>query len=135
MTISTPSAFHIMAKPRGAICNMRCDYCFYLPKESLYPRASFRMSDEVLEEYTRQYINGQRVPDITFAWQGGEPTLMGLKFFRRAVRFQKKYAQPRMRIHNALQTNGTLLNEEWCQFFARNRFLIGITDVWNSRIL
>ena len=127
MTISTPSAFHIMAKPRGAICNMRCDYCFYLPKESLYPRASFRMSDEVLEEYTRQYINGQRVPDITFAWQGGEPTLMGLEFFRRAVRFQKKYAQPRMRIHNALQTNGTLLNEEWCQFFARNRFLIGIS--------
>ena len=127
MTNSTPASFHIMAKPRGAICNLNCDYCFYLSKKSLYPKASFRMSDKVLEEYTKQYIKGVRAPVVNFAWQGGEPTLMGLKFFRRAVEFQKKYAQPGMKIENALQTNGTLLNEEWCRFFEKNRFLIGIS--------
>jgi uncharacterized protein len=125
--IPLPPAFHVMTKPRGAICNLDCDYCFYLRKESLYPGASFRMSDETLENYTRQYIQSQRVPEINFAWQGGEPTLMGLDFFRKAVAYQKKYARPSMRIENALQTNGALLDDEWCQFFAENRFLIGIS--------
>ncbi len=125
--IPLPPAFHVMTKPRGAICNLDCDYCFYLSKEDLYPGASFRMSDETLENYTRQYIQSQRAPEVNFAWQGGEPTLMGLDFFRKAVAYQKKYARPGMRIENALQTNGTLLDDEWCQFFAENRFLIGIS--------
>ena len=122
-----PPAFHIMVKPRGAICNLDCQYCFYLKKENLYPKSSFRMSDEVLENYTRQYIEAQQVPEVVFAWQGGEPTLMGLDFFRKAVAFQEKYKKPGMRVQNALQTNGTLLNEEWCQFFHDHHFLIGIS--------
>jgi uncharacterized protein len=125
--IPFPRAFHVMAKPRGALCNLNCDYCFYLRKEDLYPGASFRMSDETLESYTRQYIQSQRAPEVNFAWQGGEPTLMGLDFFRKAVAKQQKYARPGMRIENALQTNGTLLDDEWCRFFAKNRYLIGIS--------
>ena len=125
--ISPPHVFHVMAKPRGAICNLDCAYCFYLPKEDLYRGSSFRMSDETLESYTRQYIQNQRVPEVNFAWQGGEPTLMGLDFFRKAVAYQQKYARPGQRIENALQTNGTLLDDEWCKFFAENRFLIGIS--------
>jgi uncharacterized protein len=116
-----------MAKPRGAICNLDCDYCFYLRKEALYPGASFRMSDRTLEIYTRQYIHSQRVPEVNFAWQGGEPTLMGLDFFRKAVAYQNKYTRPGKRIENALQTNGTLLDDEWCQFFFENHFLVGIS--------
>jgi len=125
--ISPPPVFHVMAKPRGAICNLDCAYCFYLHKEDLYQGSSFRMSDETLESYTRQYIQNQRVPEVNFAWQGGEPTLMGLDFFRKAVAYQQKYARPGQRIENALQTNGTLLDDEWCKFFAENRFLIGIS--------
>ena len=123
----SPPAFHVMLKPRGAICNLDCHYCFYLRKEALYPQASFRMSDELLENYTRQYIEAQRVPEVTFAWQGGEPTLMGLDFFRKAVEYQAKYRRPGMRLHNNFQTNGTLLNEEWCRFFHENNFLIGLS--------
>jgi uncharacterized protein len=116
-----------MAKPRGAICNLDCEYCFYLRKEDLYQGSSFRMSDQTLESYVRQYIAAQRAPEVNFAWQGGEPTLMGLDFFRSAVMYQKKYAHPGKIIENALQTNGTLLDDEWCKFFAENRFLIGIS--------
>ena len=127
MAISTPAAFHIMTKPRGAICNLDCEYCYYLRKENLYPGSSFRMSDELLENFVQQYIKSQRVPQVNFAWQGGEPTLMGLSFYRKAVAYQKKYAPPGMQIENALQTNGTRLNDAWCQFFAENHFLIGIS--------
>jgi uncharacterized protein len=116
-----------MVKPRGSICNLDCKYCFYLAKEHLYPDASFRMSDELLEDYTRQYIAAQRTPEVVFAWQGGEPTLMGLEFYRKAVALQHKYRRPGMRILNALQTNGTLLNEEWCAFFHEHHFLIGLS--------
>ncbi|MDY7041834.1 MAG: anaerobic sulfatase maturase, partial [Chloroflexota bacterium] len=116
-----------MAKPRGAICNLDCEYCFYLSKKALYPDGSFRMSDEVLETYVRQYIEAQGVPEANFAWQGGEPTLMGLDFFRRAVAYQDKYRKPGMRIENALQTNGTLLDDEWCRFFKEHGFLVGIS--------
>lgn len=123
----TIPAFHVMAKPRGAICNLDCEYCFYLRKENLYPNGSFRMSDELLENFVRQYIASQRVPQVNFAWQGGEPTLMGLDFFRKVVAYQKKYAPPGVQIENALQTNGTRLNDAWCQFFAENHFLIGIS--------
>jgi uncharacterized protein len=121
----TPQAFHIMSKPRGAICNMDCKYCYFLSKERLYPDSTFRMSTELLEEYTRQYIEAQQVPEVTFAWQGGEPTLMGLDFFRQAVEYQQKYRRPGTRISNALQTNAVLLDDDWCQFFKENNFLIG----------
>ncbi len=122
-----PAGFHILTKPIGPICNLDCSYCFYLEKERLYPpQTRWRMSDDVLESYIRQYIQSQRVPEISFAWQGGEPTLLGVDFFRKAVELQRKYADGR-RIHNALQTNGTLLDDEWCQFLRREDFLVGLS--------
>jgi uncharacterized protein len=120
-------AFHVMLKPRGAICNLDCQYCYFLSKEKLYPNSQFRMSDNLLEEYTRQYIEAQHVPHVTFAWQGGEPTLMGLDFFRQAVAYQQKYCKEGMSIENALQTNGVLLEDTWCEFFRANNFLVGIS--------
>ncbi len=122
-----PTAFHIMVKPRGAICNLNCHYCYFLKKEQLYPASDFRMSEAMLEEYIRQYIAAQSVPEVTFAWQGGEPTLMGLDFYRKAIEFQKRYRKPGMRIQNAFQTNGTLLDDDWCQFFKQNDFLVGLS--------
>jgi len=119
--------FHIMLKPRGAICNLDCSYCYYLSKEELYLGSSFRMTDEVLENFTRQYIQAQPVPEVVFGWQGGEPLLMGLDFFRRAVALQKKYRKPGMRVLNSLQTNGVLLDEEWCRFFQEEGFLLGLS--------
>jgi len=129
MTADTwqPRAFHLMTKPRGAICNLDCKYCYFLSKERLYPDSKFRMTDNLLEEYTRQYIEGQHVPEVTFAWQGGEPTLMGLDFFKMAVKYQQKYRKPNMRIFNALQTNGVTLDDDWCAFFKENDFLIGLS--------
>jgi len=125
--ITAPPAFHIMLKPRGAICNLNCAYCYFLSKEQLYPDSDFRMSDDLLEVYTRQYIEAQRVPEVVFGWQGGEPTLMGLDFFRRAVALQQQYARPGMRVLNAIQTNGTTLDDDWCAFFHAHDFLIGIS--------
>jgi len=93
----------------------------------MYPDSSFEMSDELLEDFTRQYIQSQRIPQVTFAWQGGEPALLGVEFFRKAVSFQKKYAPHGMGVENTFQTNGTLLNDEWCEFFKENNFLIGIS--------
>ena len=122
-----PRAFHLMTKPRGAICNLDCQYCYFLSKERLYPDSSFRMSENMLEEYTRQYIEAQQVPEVTFAWQGGEPTLMGLEFFEMAVRYQQKHKKPGMRIFNSFQTNGVLLDDAWCAFFKANDFLIGLS--------
>ena len=122
-----PQAFHIMAKPTGSACNLNCDYCFFLKKEKLYPGSSFRMSDEVHEAYIRQLLDGHRVPQVTVAWQGGEPTLMGLDFFRRSVELQKKYAKPGTRIENTFQTNGILIDDAWCRFFHENNFLIGLS--------
>lgn len=117
-----------MLKPRGAICNLDCAYCYFLTKEWLYPQSNFRMSDAVLKEYTHQYIEAQtKMPDVTFAWQGGEPTLMGPDFFWRVVELQKEYAKPGMRIANALQTNATTLDDEWCELFRANDFLIGVS--------
>lgn len=120
-------SFHILTKPVGPICNLDCTYCFYLEKERLYPGQSrWRMPDDVLEAYIRQYIQGQTVPEISFAWQGGEPTLLGVDFFRKAVALQRKYSDGR-RIHNGLQTNGTLLDDEWCQFLSEEDFLVGLS--------
>jgi uncharacterized protein len=124
---NAPPAFHIMVKPRGSICNLDCHYCYYLSKENLYPGSGFRMPEDVLEEFTRQYIEAQQVSEVTFAWQGGEPTLMGLDFFRKALEFQKVYRKPGMRIVNTLQTNGVALDDEWCRFFKANDFLIGLS--------
>jgi len=124
---SSPPAFHVMTKPRGAVCNLDCKYCYFLKKEELYPDNDFRMSEEILEIYTRQYIEAQRLPEMTFAWQGGEPTLMGLEFFEKAVSFQGKYRKPGMKILNALQTNGTTLDDAWCSFFKNHNFLIGLS--------
>jgi uncharacterized protein len=121
------SGFHLMVKPRGAVCNLLCDYCYFLAKEKLYPGSNFRMGEDVLEEYTRQYIQAQQFPEITFAWQGGEPTLMGLDFYNRAVELQQKYRKPGLIIHNNIQTNGTLLDDDWGAFFAENNFLVGIS--------
>jgi len=123
----TVAAFHLMTKPRGAICNLDCKYCYFLSKERLYPKSDFRMSETLLEDYTRQYIEAQHVPEVTFAWQGGEPTLMGLDFYKQAVQYQQKHKKTGMRIFNALQTNAVTLDDDWCAFFAQNDFLIGVS--------
>lgn len=121
------AGFHIMAKPVGPICNLDCKYCFYLEKENLYPETSdWRMSDDILESYIRQYIEAQNIPVVSFAWQGGEPTLLGVNYFRRIVELEKKYAKGK-RIENAFQTNGILLDDEWGEFLAQNDFLVGLS--------
>ena len=125
--IAAPQAFHVMVKPCGAVCSLECAYCFYLPKLRLYPGSSFRMSDELLEEYIRQHIEAHRAPEVTFTWQGGEPTLMGLGFFRRVVELQEKHRSPGTRIRNALQTNAVTLDDEWCRFFHDRNFLLGVS--------
>jgi uncharacterized protein len=116
-----------MAKPHGPICNLSCQYCYYLSKEHLYPDSDFRMSYNLLESFTRQYIEAQPVPAVAFGWQGGEPLLAGLEFFRRAVDLQERYRRPGMRITNALQTNGVLLDDRWCEFFHDHDFLVGLS--------
>jgi uncharacterized protein len=125
--VDTPKAFHIMAKPTGSACNLNCDYCFFLKKERLYPHSTLRMTDEVHETYIRQLFEAHQVPQVTVAWQGGEPTLMGLDFFRRSLKLQEKYQKPGTSIENTIQTNGTLLDDEWCRFFFENRFLVGLS--------
>lgn len=116
-----------MAKPSGSACNLGCSYCFYLEKEHLYPETRrFRMSPAVLETYVRDYIAAQPGPHVSFAWQGGEPTIMGVEFFREAVSLQRRYAGGKQ-IDNAFQTNGVLLNDEWGAFLAENKFLVGIS--------
>lgn len=118
---------HLMAKPVGSICNLDCDYCFYLEKEQLYPPSNrFRMADEVLRAYVQRYIVAQRSPEVEFTWQGGEPTLLGLEFFQRARAYQREFANGKT-IRNTLQTNGTLLDEAWCAFLAREGFTVGIS--------
>lgn len=112
----------------GAICNIDCTYCFYLEKEALYPERNknWRMSDETLEQFIRQHIAAQSGDRIDFAWQGGEPTMMGLPFFRQVVALCEKYGDGR-KITHALQTNGILVNDEWARFFAEQHFLIGLS--------
>lgn len=122
-----PAAYHVLAKPSGAICNLDCAYCFFLSKEELYPGSRFRMSDDLLETYIRQMIESHRSPEVTIAWQGGEPTLMGLEFYRRAIALEQRYQKPGTTIQNTMQTNGTLLSDEWCEFFREHNFLIGLS--------
>lgn len=121
---------HVIAKPMGPICNLACAYCFYLEKESLYaPNERWRMSASTLEAYVRQYVEAQPEGEraIDFAFQGGEPTLAGLDFFRQAVELERKWARPGMRISNSLQTNGMLLDDAWCEFLRANDFLVGLS--------
>lgn len=124
---SVPPRFHVLAKPTGAACNLACSYCFFLDKELLYPNSKFRMTEEILEAYIQQLIAAHRSSEVTVAWQGGEPTLMGIDFFRRAVEILEKYRRPGMCFENTLQTNGTLLNDEWCEFLKENNFLVGLS--------
>lgn len=123
--MTTP--FHVMTKPVGPICNLDCTYCYYLEKENLYPRGEiFRMSPEVLEAYIRDYLATQSTPEVSMAWQGGEPTLLGLDFFRQVVELQRKHSGGR-RVSNAIQTNGTRLDADWCRFFREQGFLVGLS--------
>ncbi|MCE5241474.1 anaerobic sulfatase maturase [bacterium] len=122
-----PPSFHLMAKPAGAACNLNCAYCFFLKKSALYPDGPARMSDAVLESYLRQTIQAQQVPLVTIAWQGGEPTLMGLDFYRRSVEIEKRYLKPGTTVERTLQTNGVLLDEEWCRFLHEHSYLVGLS--------
>jgi uncharacterized protein len=122
-----PSSVHVMAKPTGAICNLDCKYCFFLSKDTLYPGSNFRMTDDLLEAYVRQVIESQRSPHITIAWQGGEPTLMGLEFFRMANTLARKYLPRGAALEHTIQTNGTLLDDEWCEFLHEYGFLVGLS--------
>ena len=124
---NAPPGFHLLAKPTGAICNLDCTYCFFLTKENLYPGSKFRMSDEVLEAYIQQYLDGQKMPEANIAWQGGEPTLMGLDFFRRSVELVEKHKKPAMRVSYSIQTNGTRLDDTWAAFLKQHNFLVGIS--------
>jgi len=125
---AAPEAFHLLAKPAGAICNLDCKYCFFLSKEMLYPGSRFRMADELLETYIRQLIEAHaRAPEVTIAWQGGEPTLIGLDFFRRSVELAEKYRRPGQRIAHTIQTNGTQIDDEWAAFFKEHNFLVGLS--------
>lgn len=125
--ITAPSSFALMTKPTGAICNLDCSYCYFLEKEQLYPGSDFRMSDETLEQYIKQLIESQVGTECTLVWQGGEPTIMGLSFFEKTLKLVEKYQRPGMKIYHSIQTNGTLLDDEWCTFFSSNNFLVGIS--------
>jgi uncharacterized protein len=127
LKLKRPNAFHVMLKPAGPLCNLNCTYCYYLEKKKLYPETrEMKMSVDLLENFTRQFIASHQVSVVTFTWQGGEPTLMGLDFFRKAIEFQKKYSGGK-KIENAFQTNGTKLNDDWCKFFTDNNILVGIS--------
>ena len=121
-------AFHVMSKPTGAICNLDCEYCFFLSKDELYPGSGFRMEPSVHEAYISQLLAAQRgLDEIVVAFQGGEPTLMGLDFFRRTLALERKHAPPGQRILNTVQTNATLIDDDWARFFRDNDFLVGVS--------
>ena len=123
---SRRTAFSSMIKPIGSLCNLDCSYCYYLDKAELYGRRQPKMNYELLEEFIRQYIEANDIPVVTFGWHGGEPLLAGLDYYRKAVEFQQKYKGDK-KIDNNIQTNGTLLNREWCEFFRENNFLVGVS--------
>lgn len=127
--IANPFAkpLYVMLKPAGAHCNLACKYCYYQEKNKLYPTAQRHlMSNEMLEQFTREYIEAQTMNQVLFTWHGGEPLLRSIDFYRKALSLQQKYAGGR-RIDNVIQTNGTLLTDEWCEFFAQNHWLVGIS--------
>jgi len=124
---NAPPAFHLLAKPTGAVCNLDCKYCFFLSKEMLYPGSRFRMADDLLDTYIRQLLESHQVPEVNIAWQGGEPTLMGLDFFKRSIEYAEKYRRSEQQIVYTIQTNGTRLDDEWGAFFKQHNFLVGIS--------
>lgn len=127
--IATPFAkpLYVMLKPAGAHCNLACKYCYYLEKNNLYQNSHRHlMSDEMLEQFTREYIEAQTMPQVLFTWHGGEPLMRSIDFYKKALELQKKYAHGKQ-IDNVIQTNGTLLTDEWCEFFAQNHWLVGIS--------
>jgi uncharacterized protein len=124
---TAPAGFHVLAKPTGPICNLDCEYCFFLSKEALYPGDRFRMSDDLLDTYIRQLLESHTTPEVTIAWQGGEPTLMGVDHFRRAIELVGQHRRPGQTVEHTIQTNGTLLTDEWCELLAEHHFLVGIS--------
>jgi len=122
-----PPSFHLLAKPSGSTCNIDCTYCFFLSKEALYPSDKSRMSEATLDAYIRQLLESHRSPTVTVAWQGGEPTLMRVEFFRRAVELVEQYRRPDQVVQHTFQTNGILLDDEWCEFFKEHGFLVGLS--------
>lgn len=128
MTSTAAGPFHLLAKPTGAQCNLDCAYCFFLSKERLYPDSRFRMDDATLDAYLRQLIEAHAgLPEVTVAWQGGEPTLMGLDFFRRSVQVAAQHLEPGQRVQHTLQTNATLIDAEWAAFLAEHDYLVGVS--------
>jgi uncharacterized protein len=121
------TSFHLLAKPTGAVCNLDCKYCFFLSKEMLYPGSRFHMADDLLETYIRQLLESQAGPEVIVGWQGGEPTLMGLAFFERSIEYVEKSRQPWQKVSYTIQTNGTKLDDEWCAFLKRHKFLVGLS--------
>ena len=124
---NAPPRFHLLVKPSGSTCNLDCTYCFFLSKEALYPNQKSRMPEATLEAYVRQLLESHRTPQVTVAWQGGEPTLMGLDFFKRSVEFVEQYKRPDQAIEYTFQTNGVLLDDEWCAFLKQHNFLVGLS--------
>jgi uncharacterized protein len=124
---NAPRAFHLLAKPTGATCNLDCKYCFFLSKELLYPDSRFRMTDEVLEAYIRELLEAHQEPEVTIAWQGGEPTLMGLDFFKRSIELVRKYKKPGQTVMHNIQTNGIKVDDKFAEFFKENHFLVGLS--------
>ena len=122
-----PPCFHVLVKPSGATCNIDCAYCFFLSKEALYPNDKHRMSEGTLDAYIRQLLESHRTPEVTLAWQGGEPTLMKLEFFRHAVELVERYRRPGQTVQQTFQTNGLLLDDDWCAFFKKHNFLVGLS--------
>ena len=127
MPDGAPPRFHLLVKPSGSTCNLDCTYCFFLSKEALYPNAKSRMAEATLENYVRQLLESHTAPLVTIAWQGGEPTLMGLDFFKRSVEFAEKYRKPGQEVEYTFQTNGVLLDDAWCAFLKEHNFLVGLS--------
>jgi uncharacterized protein len=122
-----PPSFHLLAKPSGSTCNIDCTYCFFLSKDALYPNEKHRMSQDTLETYIRQLLESHRTPEVTVAWQGGEPTLMRLEFFERSIEMVEKYRRPGQTVSHTFQTNGILLDDAWCAFFKKHNVLVGLS--------
>ncbi len=127
LKLRQPNAFNVMVKPTGSVCNLNCTYCYYLEKKKLFPgKNDFILDESLLELFIKQYIESQDITEVTFTWQGGEPTLLGLDYFKKVAELEKKYSNGKQ-ISNSFQTNGTRLNDDWCSFFADNNFLVGIS--------
>ena len=122
-----PPGFHMLSKPTGAACNLDCKYCFFLSKDALYPNDRLRMSDDVLERYIKQLLESHQTPTVTVAWQGGEPTLMGVDFYRRSIEYVRKHRRPGQQVQYTFQTNGVLIDDEWAAFFKQHDVLIGLS--------